>query len=89
MKFVRSARPVNLAGTANQKVVVSAVFVAAAFMNGSGDRTRLNAHLSFLAAAALMVLAVLSSLFVNDADTAPTMAATAREDFAAQLRKAA
>jgi len=31
VKFVRSARPVNLAGTANQKVVVSAVFVAAMF----------------------------------------------------------
>src|ERR1700752_4302262 len=33
-------------------------------------------HMAFLAAAALMALGVVSSVFVNDTDAAPTMAAT-------------
>jgi EmrB/QacA subfamily drug resistance transporter len=45
-------------------------------------------HLSFVAAACLMTLGLLSSLFVNDADAAPTMAA-ASGDTPAPLPEAA
>ena len=45
-------------------------------------------HLSFVAAACLMTLGLLSSLFVNDADAAPTMAA-ATGDTPAPLPEAA
>ena len=44
---------------------------------------------AFLAAAGLMVLGVLASGFVNDADAAPTMAATARDAAANALPEAA
>jgi EmrB/QacA subfamily drug resistance transporter len=44
-------------------------------------------HLAFLAAAVLMALGVAASVFVNDADAAPTMAAT-KKDRAAPLPEA-
>lgn len=76
---------VRQAGGATGVALLGTVIAA----TGAGATDLAGYHLSFLAAAALMVLAVLSSLFVSDADAAPTMAATARESFAAQLREAA
>jgi EmrB/QacA subfamily drug resistance transporter len=52
--------------------------VVAATGAGAGDLA--GYHLAFLAAAGLMVLGVLASGFVNDADAAPTMAATSIPD---------
>jgi EmrB/QacA subfamily drug resistance transporter len=52
--------------------------VVAATGAGAGDLA--GYHLAFLAAAALMALGVLASGFVNDADAAPTMAATSIPD---------
>jgi MFS family permease len=52
--------------------------VVAATGAGAGDLA--GYHLAFLAAAGLMVLGVLASGFVNDADAAPTMAATSVPD---------
>ena len=46
---------------------------------GAGARDLAGYHLAFLAAAGLMALGVLASSFVNDADAAPTMAATPRD----------
>ncbi|MGH3279204.1 MAG: MFS transporter, partial [Trebonia sp.] len=46
---------------------------------GAGAANLFGYHVSFIAAACLMALGLVSSLFVNDADAAPTMAATARE----------
>lgn len=48
--------------------------VLAATGAGAGDLA--GYHLSFVVAASLMALGLVSSLFVNDADAAPTMAAT-------------
>jgi len=45
---------------------------------GASTRDLAGYHLAFLAAAALMALGVVSSVFVNDADAAPTMAATSK-----------
>jgi len=56
---------------------------------GAGAVDLAGYHLSFLAAAALMALGVLTSLFVNDADAAPTMARTPKDNAAAQLPEAA
>jgi predicted MFS family arabinose efflux permease len=52
--------------------------VVAATGAGAGDLA--GYHLAFLAAAGLMALGVLASGFVNDADAAPTMAATSVPD---------
>ena len=56
---------------------------------GAGATDLAGYHLSFVAAAALMALAVLSALFVDDAAAAPTMAATTRDNVAARLPEAA
>ena len=56
---------------------------------GAGATDLAGYRLSFIAAAALMALAVLSALFVDDAAAAPTMAATARDNVAAGLPEAA
>jgi len=52
--------------------------VLAATGAGAGDLA--GYHLAFIAAACLMALGVLASTFVNDADAAPTMAATSIPD---------
>jgi EmrB/QacA subfamily drug resistance transporter len=55
----------------------------------AGARDLAGYHLAFLAAACLMVLGVAFSCFVNDADAAPTMAASRRDSKAEPLREAA
>ena len=56
---------------------------------GASVRDLAGYHLAFLAAACLMALGVLASSFVNDADAAPTMAATPRAGTADPLPEAA
>ncbi len=47
---------------------------------GTGARDLAGYHLAFIAAACLMALGALASSFVNDADAAPAVAATAMAD---------
>jgi EmrB/QacA subfamily drug resistance transporter len=56
---------------------------------GAGASDLAGYHLAFLAAACMMALGVLASYFVNDADAAPTMAATPGDGIADPLQKAA
>jgi predicted MFS family arabinose efflux permease len=56
---------------------------------GAGAADLAGYHLSFLAAAALMALGGLTSLFVNDADAAPTMAASSGKGLESRLPEAA
>jgi EmrB/QacA subfamily drug resistance transporter len=55
---------------------------------GAGATDLAGYHVSFAAAAALMALAVLSSLFVDDAAAAPTMARSTKDNVAARLPEA-
>ena len=55
---------------------------------GAGAADLAGYHLSFVVAACLMAVGVLLSLFVNDADAAPTMAPV-RRDAPAPLPEAA
>jgi EmrB/QacA subfamily drug resistance transporter len=75
---------VRQAGAAAGVALLGTVLAA----TGAGARDLAGYHLAFLAAAALMALGVLSSVFVNDTDAAPTMAAT-RKDRPAPLPEAA
>ena len=56
---------------------------------GAGAADLAGYHLAFLAAAGLMALGVLAATFVNDADAAPTMAATQKDGLAGALKEAA
>ena len=56
---------------------------------GAGARDLAGYHLAFIAAAGLMALGAAASSFVDDADAAPTMAATARDGVADRLPEAA
>jgi hypothetical protein len=66
-----------------------ALLAAVLAATGAGARDLAGYHLAFLAAAVLMVFGVVASSFVNDADAAPTMAATPRDDVAHPLPEAA
>ena len=55
----------------------------------AGARDLAGYHLAFVAAAILMAVGVVASTFVNDADAAPTMAATPKHPPATPLPKAA
>ena len=56
---------------------------------GAGAADLAGYHLAFLAAAGLMALGALAAAFVNDADAAPTMAATPKDGLAGALTEAA
>ncbi len=56
---------------------------------GAGAADLAGYHLAFLAAAGLMALGALAATFVNDADAAPTMAATAKDGLSGALTEAA
>ena len=56
---------------------------------GAGAADLAGYHLAFLAAAGLMALGALAATFVNDADAAPTMAATPKDGLAGALTEAA
>ena len=56
---------------------------------GAGAADLAGYHLAFLAAAGLMALGALAATFVNDADAAPTMAATPKDGLADALTEAA
>jgi len=56
---------------------------------GAGAADLAGYHLAFLAAAGLMALGMLAAMFVNDADAAPTMAATPKDGLAGALKEAA
>jgi EmrB/QacA subfamily drug resistance transporter len=63
---------VRQAGAACGVALLGTVLAA----TGAGARDLAGYHLAFLAAAAVMALGAAASAFVNDADAAPTMAAT-------------
>jgi predicted MFS family arabinose efflux permease len=56
---------------------------------GAGAADLAGYHLAFLAAAGLMAFGALAATFVNDADAAPTMAATPKDGLAGALTEAA
>jgi EmrB/QacA subfamily drug resistance transporter len=64
---------VRQAGAAAGVALLGTILAATA----AGSRDLAGYHLAFVAAAGLMALGVVFSCFVNDADAAPTMAATA------------
>jgi EmrB/QacA subfamily drug resistance transporter len=66
---------VRQAGGAAGVALLATVLAA----TGASARDLAGYHMAFLAAAALMVLGVASSAFVNDTDAAPTMAATSKD----------
>jgi EmrB/QacA subfamily drug resistance transporter len=76
---------VRQAGAAAGVALLGTVLAA----TGAGARDLAGYHLAFLAAACLMALGVACSCFVNDADAAPTMAASLRDSRAEPLREAA
>jgi EmrB/QacA subfamily drug resistance transporter len=76
---------VRQAGAAAGVALLGSVLAA----TGAGTGDLAGYHLAFLAAAGLMVLGVLASGFVNDADAAPTMAGPSRGGAAEPLPEAA
>jgi EmrB/QacA subfamily drug resistance transporter len=76
---------VRQAGAAAGVALLGTVLAAA----GAGANDLAGYHLAFIAAAGLMALGVLASAFVNDADAAPTMAATPRGGAADPIPEAA
>ena len=76
---------VRQAGGATGVALLGTVLAATA----AGARDLAGYHLAFVAAAILMAVGVVASTFVNDADAAPTMAATPTDASAAPLPEAA